>query len=215
MNKLADFYGDEFAARADMPLPPGYAPYRSCPEYFRREAAVMPGTSLVGKERAWGVSWRHGPFRFEKYVGDAEPARDASGPLRLVIWQRLTRKDVPAGWTAGPMDMGFRMTGFVEAGDGFERSWSSHARRHASRWRKLAAAGEREIVDLSLEEYLAAHAKADLDPYVKLAYPGLIRDKAAAHGERFRMIGSRRRGGPVDAGLAFLHVPEAGQSLHV
>ncbi|HTK05328.1 MAG TPA: hypothetical protein VL500_07100 [Candidatus Eisenbacteria bacterium] len=215
MEKLADFYGQEFASRADLPLPEGYVPYRACPEYFRREAAVMPGMSLVGKEKAWGVGWRHGPFRFEKYVGDSEPGRDPSGPLRLVIWQRLTRGDVPPGWMAGPMDMGFRMTGFVEAENSSERSWSSHARRHASHWRKLVAAGEREIVELSLDDYLAAHAKADLDAYVKLSYPGLVRDKAAAHGARFRLIGSRRTGGPIDAGLAFLHVPEAGQSLHV
>jgi hypothetical protein len=113
------------------------------------------------------------------------------------------------------MDVGYRMTGFAMPSPDGERGWSSHARRHAARWRKLVAAGEREIVDLSLEEYLAAHAKADLDPYVKLAYPGLLRAKAAGHGPRLRCIGSRRPGGPIDAGLAFLHIPEARQSVHI
>lgn len=215
MDSLADFYGPEFAARGELPLPGGYAPYRACREYFAREAAADPGTSVVGGKNAWGVAWRHGPFRFEKYVGDVEPEHGPSGPLRVAIWQRLARRDVPRGWLAGPMAMGYRMTGIAVPAPDAERSWTSHARRHAARWRKLAAAGEREVLDLGLDDYLAAHARADLDPYVKLAYPGMLRAKAKAHGPLLRFVGSRRRGGPIDAGLAFLQVPEARHSVHV
>lgn len=216
MRSLERFYGPEFAARADLPLPEGYSPYRSCREYVLREATVTRRYRLAGVEGAWGFGWSHGPFRFERFFSDAPPPRDAAGPLRVTIWERLTRKDVPAGWLPMPEDAGIRMTGFAELGEGDPtRTWTAHARRHAVKWRKLVAAGARELVVLTLEDYLAAYAKADQDPVIKLAYPGLIRQQARAHGGLLRFIGTRRPGGPVDAGFAYLHVPEARTSLHV
>ncbi len=214
MDALDRFYG-EVAASVNLPLPEGYAPYRSCKEYILREASATPRFTLAGREDYRGFGWSHGPLRFERFFADVEPPRDPGGPLRATIWQRLTRKDAPLGWLPLTEDMGLRMTGFATLDDAPERAWSAHARRHAAKWRKLVASGAREIVPLTLEEYLAAYAKADQDPIIKLAYPGLIRTEARAHGGLLRFIGSRRPGGPVDAGFAFLHVPEARQSLHV
>lgn len=216
MDRLIAFYGSELAEGARSALPPGYVPYRSCKEYILREASATPRFTLAGREGRYGFGWSHGPLRFERFFADAEPPRDAGGSLRVTIWQRLTRRDAPPGWLPLTEDMGLRMTGFATL-DGVpsERSWSAHARRHAAKWRKLVASGEREIVTMTIEEYLSAYAKADQDPIIKLAYPGLIRTEARAHGGLLRFLGSRRPGGQVDAGFAFLHVPEARQSLHV
>ena len=211
MKSLQSFYGPEVAARADTPLPADYIQYRACKEYILRES---PG-GLGGRDGTWAVQWRHGPFRFERFMSDAEPAHERTGLLRLRIWQRLSRQDVPAGWWRAPEDMGIRMTGFATLEGDDERTWSAHARRHLARWRKLAAAGERELVELTLDEYLAAYALADQDALMKLAYPKVVREWARAQGERMRFFGSRRHKGPIDSGLAFMHVPEAGQSVHV
>ncbi|MEY4744745.1 MAG: hypothetical protein RL272_690 [Candidatus Parcubacteria bacterium] len=216
MDSLAPFYGGDIAATADLSLPDGYVPYRSCKEYILREASATARFRLAGREGAWGFGWSHGPANFERFFADEQPPRDRSRPLRVTIWQRLTRQDVPRGWLRMPEDMGIRMTGFAELGPGDpERQWSAHARRHAAKWRKLAASGAREAVPLTADDYLSAYAKADQDPFIKLAYPGIIRTLAKAHGDRLRFIGSRRAGGQVDAGFAFLHVPEATHSLHV
>lgn len=214
---LSDFYHPDVAASASLPIPKGYVPYRACREYFSREASVLRGVRPASSAGTWGVAWRHGPFRFEKFLTDQEPLRDRSGPMRLTIWQRLARRDAPKGWWRAPEDMGLRLTGIVDLeGDAqYERRWTSHARRHAAKWRKRVAAGVREIVTLTLDEFLAAYARADQDAYMKMAYPKVVREKSAAHGERMRFLGTRRTGGAIDAGLAYLHVPEVSTSIHV
>lgn len=216
MGTLERLYGAAVVATAAGPLPDGYVPYRACREYFAREATVLQGTTPVSSGAAWGVAWRHGPLRFEKFMTDAEPVRNDTGRLRLTIWQRLTRRDVPRGWWRAPEDMGLRMTGFSEiADDRYARHWTSHARRHAARWAKLVSEGRREIVTLDIETYLKEYAKADQDAFMKIVYPKVVREKAAAHRDRMRFLGSRRPGGEIDAGLAYLHVPEVATSMHV
>lgn len=214
--RLEEFYGKSIASTIAVPLPDGYVPYRACKEYFVRESSVLKDTTPVAGGVTWGVAWSHGPLRFEKFMSDEEPSGNRSGRLRLTIWQRLSRRDVPRGWWRAPEDMGLRMTGIADVADGeYERRWTSHARRHLSRWRKLVASGTREVVALDLAGYLDAYARADQDAFMKIAYPKVVREKAAAHGNRMRFLGSRRPGGTIDAGLAYLHVPEVATSVHV
>jgi hypothetical protein len=210
-----EFYGTEIIDRMRAPLPVGYVSYRACLEYYQRESDSVHHIGVAGTPPNVGASWRHGPFRFEKYVSDVEPPQDRSGPLRMVIWQRLTRTDRPQGWMRGTAGMGFRMTGFstIDAAD--PKRWTSHARRHLSHWKKLVAAGQREVVRVTVDEYLAAYKHADQDRLMKAAFPAIVRQKAKAHGERLHLICSRRPGGPLDAGFAYLHVPEAKTSLHL
>lgn len=214
---LAGFYHPDVAGTIVNPLPVGYEPYRACRAYFLREASVVRGLTPASSGKTSGAAWHHGPFRFEKFITDDEPATDRPGRLRLTIWQRIMRKNIPRGWWPAPEDMGLRLTGFADIGDGagYERAWTSHARRHVARWRKLVAAGRREIVALSLEAYLEAYAGADQDAFMKIAYPKVVREKAEAHGDRMRLLGTRRPGGTIDAGLAYLHVPEVSTSVHV
>jgi hypothetical protein len=212
---LEEFYGPEITARMQTPLPDGYVPYRACLQYFQREGGASRNSGPAGSPACQGARWRHGPLHFEKFVTDVEPPRDGSGPLRMTIWQRFARTDRPKGWLRGPASMSFRLTGFATADGADGRTWSGHARRHLQHWKKLVAAGKREVAEVSLEEYLAAYARADQDFVMKAAFPSILRDKAAAHGNLFHLVASRRPGGPLDAGLAYLYIPEAGTSTHV
>lgn len=209
------FYGPEIVARSKTPLPEGYRSYRACKEYFMREAGAASNLTPAGTEACPGAHWFHGPLYFEKYVTDTEPPYDPEGRFRLTIWQPLTRIDKPPGWRRATQGMGLRMTGYAEVGSADGQDWSPHARRHLAHWKKLVASGKREIVDVPMGEYLAAYAKADQDRTMKTFFPGILREKAKAHGDRFHLIGSRRPGGPIDAGLAYLHIPEVRQSTHV
>lgn len=180
-----------------------------------RESGALGNLAPVGTDALPGASWHHGPLKFEKYVHDDQPPYDPTGPRRFVIWQRLTKHDVPAGWKRGIPGLGFRMTGFSRVEDGDPAKWSGHARRHLKHYNKLAAAGQREIFRTDIETYLKAYAKADQDRAMKSAYPGILREKQKAHGDLLFLMVSRRPGGPIDAGLAYLHIPEAKQSTHV
>ncbi len=215
MQTIETFYGREITGRMQTPLPGNYLSYRSCREFFGREAKTQERLTPTGTEECPGVRWHHGPLHFEKFVGDRQPAHDASGPFRLCIWQPLTRQDKPDGWHRATQGMGLRMTGFSQVESLQQGEWSSHARRHLSHFRKLVAAGEREVLEVGVDEYLSAYAKADQDRTMKAFFPFIIREKAKAHGDLFRLAVSRRKGGPIDAGLAYVHIPEARQSNHV
>ncbi len=215
MKTIEEFYGPDLMQRMQLPLPDGYVSYRSCKEYFLREAGAMANLHPTGTDACPGARWHHGPFHFEKYVTDAQPQHDPAGPFRLCIWQPMTRLDKPEGWHRATQGMGLRMTGFAKVETADSGEWSSHARRHLAHFRKLAAAGEREIVTVGIDEYLAAYARADQDRTMKQFFPGILRDKLRAHGPLFHLIVSRRKNGPIDAGFAYLHIPEARQSTHV
>lgn len=215
METLESFYGTEVAARMQTPLPDGYFSYRSCRAFFLREAGTLGDMVPTGTEECAGARWHHGPFHFEKFVGDAVPQHDPTGPLRLCIWQPVTRTDRPAGWYRGTQGMSLRMTGFAKVEALENGEWSPHAKRHLAKFKKLVASGEREIEETSLKEYLAAYAKADQDRTMKAFFPYILREKARMHGNRFHLLVSRRKNGPIDAGLAYVHIPEAHQSNHV
>ncbi len=196
------------------PLPEAYVPYKQCREYFARECAADPRSEVVGAPGAWGTRWRHGPFRFEKYTTDVEPAI-AAGPRRMVIWQRIARQDVPRGWWRAWSDMSVRMTGIATLAPGYEAAWSPHARRHAAQWRKRVAVGEWEIVEPSAEQFLQAHAASRQDVALRLSFATILKEKIRSHGGRVRLIAARRPGGVIEAGLAVIDVPEIVQSIHL
>lgn len=214
---MEDFYGVDAVARMSQPLPAGYGSFRMVSEYILREGSVLSRFEepVIGKGPV-GVRWHYGPLRFERFEGDVEPVPNTDGPLRLVVWQRTTRQDRPRGWWPGDRNMGPRAGGVGAIGDErYIERWRSHARRQMRKWEKKREEGLREVVDLNLDSFLAAYALADQPQFMKWLYPKVVRDKTAAHGPLVRFWGSRRIGGPIDAGLATVDVPEASTSIHL
>lgn len=213
------FYGEGASAQAKEPFPDFYRPYRANPAYVLRESLVQPRFEMspAHSDGPLGVRWHYGPLRFERFETDVEPAPSRSAPLRLVLWQRLVRQDRPRGWWPGDRQMGMKMGGvsFLGKDGDYTTRWRSHARRQLRRWKKLLVAGEREVVPMTLEEFLAGYAHADQTTFMKILYPPVVRMKSKAHGEHVRFIGTRRPGGPIDAALATIDVPECETSIHL
>ncbi len=199
------------------PLPDGYKSYLSHPAYIAREAGTQKGFQLVGTDACPGVAWKYGPMRFERYVGDIEPAYDADGPLRLVTWQCVNRNDVPPGWKHTRMVMTTSRTGFavVDGAQDYHKRWSSHAQRHRKAWLKESLGWE--IVPITVDEYIAAYKRSKQDAFLKFLFSNLLREKVRGHGALVTIVGARRTAphAPTEAGFAFVNVPETHQSIHL
>ena len=211
-----DMYASLDLGKPGDPLPEGYLNYRQDEGHLARECAASTRYRLIGREGRRGTGWHFGPFWFEKYVGDVEPAPAAGGPRRMIIWQQVTRTDAPPGWKRSRSVMNVRMTGFAAVGskDEYFKNWTPHARRHRNRWMKQ---NEWEIVAPTLGEFLAAYKLARKDAFLKHLFSGLLREQIRAHGGLVRWIGIRRKNGDgrIEAGFAFVDVPESRQSIHL
>ncbi len=139
-------------------VPPLVTPPEAWPEYGRL-ADVVPFCSReeVGTNPR-GVRWSFWPLTFEEYISDTEPnlADSAHGTLarnRQLIWKRVTRAGIPAGWREVSKKP-WRIDGYHDlnlSGEYTER-WHKNARREARLWRQEHAA-QYDIVELSLEEF--------------------------------------------------------------
>lgn len=191
----------------------GRRSYRGDPDFLRRECVTTRGSEVVRAGEAFGMRWKHGPFRFERYTGDAVPEPDASGPLRLVIWQPQNRVAKPKGWIAGFPKMSLGRTGHVavSGGTGHEKNWSSHARRHLAQWRRQSGW---EIAESDIGPFLDAYRRSTQDRVLRLMFSYVLKEKIAGHGERVRLHVARQDG-EIKAGFACVDVPETGESLHL
>ncbi|MEK7458903.1 MAG: hypothetical protein AAB663_00695 [Patescibacteria group bacterium] len=198
------------------PLPIDYSPYLAHPGYVSREVLAQSGFATVQSGDAHGVTWKYGPFRFERYVGDTEPVADADGPFRLQTWQRVGRTDIPQGWKESSFVMRTSRTGHatVDSGPDYFKNWASHAQRHRKNWLKH---DDWEIAPITIEEYLAAYKRSRMDKFLKFLFTSLLKQKAKGQGDLLHIVGAKRKvpHALTEAGFAYVDVPETRQSTHV
>lgn len=197
-------------------LPDGYRTNRNCKAYLERDRQGRKNFIITGREGQWGLRWHHGFMHFEKYFGDTEPVIDPSGPKRMVIWQRERRLDIPSGWQRPWVNMDLMMYGFSDIGDSHEywKRWSEHAQRQRKKW---ITQKEWELFEPEPEEFYKAYRKAKKDILLKTMMIDYVKKFVKRHGALVHFIAARRKlpGSPIEAGFAFLDVPEVGQSLHL
>lgn len=195
------------------PLPEDYVPYRQDPDFLAREFADDRRYRFLAPHPG-AMRWNHGPIWFEKWYGDAEPATEASGPKRLVLWQRGRRRAAAVGWKNAPALPPPQLTGIVTLSERWLDAWADHARRHLSRWRRAA---DWEIVDIDLEDFLPAYRASTVKRGIRTLYHSTLGEKTRRHGrERMRFFGARKRGSSeILAGFACLDIPESAQSVNV
>lgn len=157
-----------------------------------------------------------GPFIFDRYMGDTEPTIEPGGPLRLVIWQPIHNVAATQGWRKSWIIERKHTIGVatVPSSGDYTHAWSSHARRHVRTWRKQEC-DDWVIEPISYDTFAQAYKNAHMDPILKFAFLGLIRQKCRSHGGYFHLIGARRKDRTTyEAGFAYLHIPESRQMYH-
>ncbi len=198
-------------------LPNGCQNFRSTAAYWNRERTVNKIAEMVGDERCPGLRWHYGPVWFESYTTDQEPRLEPHQASRIVIWQPVTRLDVPKGWRRSWLQMNARCTGFAMLEEGkteeYWKGWSSHAQRHRRRWLRDEHYTTEEV---AFDLFLAAYKTVPKLPMIKDAFIELLSRKQKAHGNLNHYFAVReKKTGEIVAGLATLDLPEARQSVHL
>jgi hypothetical protein len=84
-------------------LPEDFVLYTEWPEFQREnDFPAMMHAAYVG-DAPRGLRRGIWPLFSEAYVSDTEPSTALPGPSRFILWQRLMRTDVPAGWRHGSL----------------------------------------------------------------------------------------------------------------
>jgi hypothetical protein len=198
-------------------LPEGYIYYRQSKAFLERECKAKPRFKLIGHDGAYGQTWGYGPWKFENYYGDEEPAVTKGGPYRMIMWQPITRKDKPKGWHRLLFNGGLHRTGFadLELHEDYRKGWSEHAKRHAKKWDKEKDT-EWELIHPSMEEFLIAYKRTQKDFLLKKMFIDLLEKEVMGQGDLVRIYGARRVGSEsLEAGFVCIDIPEIRQSLHL
>ncbi|MES2202869.1 MAG: methyltransferase domain-containing protein [Patescibacteria group bacterium] len=138
------------------------------PDAWKEYGMVALPAPLCRRENVeGGTRWCLWPLCFELYTSDTEPniASNAHGALaynRIVLWKRVARTDVPAGWHAPMRPRPWRTDGFFELQSGVDYTelWHKKARHDVRRWREDAAAGKYRVEPLSFGQFAESYKKS-------------------------------------------------------
>ncbi|MBI5220668.1 MAG: methyltransferase domain-containing protein [Candidatus Liptonbacteria bacterium] len=199
------------------PLPQGFVHPRQLGAYLASENETNIRTYPVQNGSRESIGWRHGPFRFEEYVGDEKPELPPGPPHRAVLWQPLARKDRPRGWFPLHGPLSERLGGFAElsADQDYWQRWTEHAQRHRRRW--LLERRRYPIVGLEPEQFVSAFQKAPRLPQdQKKKITRRLAVRGRYFGENLKIWGATVADtGEVIGGLAVVDLPEISQSVHL
>ena len=138
------------------PVPDGYTHYLQMKKYLLSEPVEGFPVTAVGEPGCLGIRYHTGPLWFESYTGDEEPTA-LPGPARFIMWQPISRMDVPHGWHRSPMYFAIiRKIGFSRVGENYWEEWSPHAKRDRGMWLKNKT---HEIVEISFHEFVVSYPK--------------------------------------------------------
>ncbi len=191
----------------------GYQQHLGHPAFLERDARGRgKNFRLVGTPTCAGVTWNYGPCGFGRYVSDEEPKPLPEGMKRMIFWQRLTRQDIPPGWTLSKLAIHQSRTGvaIVPEGD-ITQHWQTHAIRHYKNWLKQGWI----IEPITLHQYYEVSGRSTLRPDHKKAFCGMLAEKMVGHGELVHIVGARPKESEVyEAAFACIDIPETSASLH-
>ena len=192
-----------------------FIPYYQWPEYdlindipphlHRKEMGVSPR----GKQWGW---W---PLYFEEYATDKEPQWDASaGPLRLVVWRRYRRSDIPPGWFTVGRQRSW-MEGYADITPDYRSTWSESARRDAKRWRERSS-GIYRIEPVSFDEFAGAYLLSQAGKKLSDSRLNIMRRKMSGEQSRaVRLVGVRHiETGELAAGMGIIDSKTYKESLY-
>lgn len=210
-------------SEARQPLPEGFMHPQQDAAYALGGFAPKHGAVRVGEPGRLGARYHVGPFEFETYFCDQEPELSPSSRHRFVIWQPLTRLDVPRGWWRPWAALNARQHGVVSLSTGPQPAWllggnsppivgcaegaaESHAgcgptgeywkawSSHAQRHRrKWLRDAEHEIIEVEPDDYIRAYRESGRLPLLREDFVGIINRRRSGHGSHMRLLAVRQK----------------------
>jgi hypothetical protein len=160
--------------------------FESIPKFFQ--------PSRIG-EVVRGSYWRLWPFSFEQYEGDTEPVLqplsiDQKKPLRIIMWQRTSRSDVPKGWIAFTERPAYKI-GFIPLTKNYYQTWSETLRRSRKKF-LTEYSSQYSLEEVSFEEFREAYRKSTLPLTLKDGMLYEIDFRARNPRTKMTFLGARR-----------------------
>ncbi|MBY0539222.1 hypothetical protein K2P56_02180 [Patescibacteria group bacterium] len=186
----------------------GYRPLRQWPDLNTFESIPRYFHPARIGEKPRGSYWNLWPFSFEQYEGDHEPevlplSHDKKKPVRLVMWQRMGRLDVPKKWIAFSDKPAYKI-GFIPLTAEYWREWSETGKRDRKRFASECA-DTYSLEETDFDEFRKAYSKSTLPLTLKdgMLYEMDFRRKNPKTKMTF-LVARRKRDGKILAGVAHL-----------
>lgn len=191
-----------------------FIPYYQWPEYDL-ESDVLPHLrpQPVGV-RPLGVQWGFWPLRLEEYIGDEEPIL-SEGPLRLVLWRRYARTDIPAGWRRALRQTASWIEGYAELERDYRQAWSKTARHDAKRWERESP-GIYAIEEVSFDEFSRSYLSSQVGRKLQDSRLQVLgRKLKGPHSRSVRLIAARHLPtGELVAGMGLIESASLRRSFY-
>lgn len=114
--------------------------------------------SVVGNEGLLGRRYTVGPLCVEYYTGDKEPELSTWRGFRFVIWNPVSRLDVPPSWFHLPLKSDHSVSAFlnIQNCDTYFKTWKRVFRNYYHRWSQQS---EYIIKEVGVDEYVEQYSQ--------------------------------------------------------
>ncbi len=193
-------------------LPEGFTSRHQWPEFA--EQYQWPPFFHATPVGAYPRGMRRGlwPIILEEYVSDDEPPLgyvDETAPNRVILWQRLTRTDIPRGWSA-PSRHPAMLEGFAEIvpGEDYTARWSKIARQERKACAEAFERGLFAIEQLDWETFERVYRASTTIEKAGLGALAILKRKWFANSTHIMLWGARNlRTGEVVAAVGVVNSP--------
>jgi hypothetical protein len=202
-------------------LPPeDYVYFESHPAFVAREAVALHAKNkrflaIDGGNNVAGIGWHYGPLRFARFTSDAEPNPKVTASTSL-LWQRITRTDVPKGWRRAYFASANTRTGVSlvhpeQTPKEYRSIWNENMRRQAKKWDHSGAI----IREIDYATYCARSQQSTLPKHLISVFDFQLKEKIIGHGDHVRIIGAYSAREEFLGAFASVDIPECQASLHL
>jgi len=202
-------------------LPEDFVPRHQWPEYDILSASPAHFHPEVVGEKPKGMRWGMWPLYFEEYFSDDEPdirfSNATASHHRFIVWHRLMRTDIPAGWY-GFSKKRVKLEGiaFLSSDEAYTSSWSRVARYDRHQWQKTLLNTKYNIEETSFAEFQSAYKKSGV--VGKIGDMNINILERAMHGRKSEYIELRCvrniENGEITAGMATITSKTHGASYY-
>ncbi|MFA5933616.1 MAG: methyltransferase domain-containing protein [Candidatus Paceibacterota bacterium] len=174
-------------------------------------------SEIIGVNGCLGIRWNIGPIYIDSYVSDIEPKIDDFSSFRIIVWNRISNISKPKHWFSFPLDLSpsaFCISDLKNMKDKYFINWTDRAKRYRKKWLSNT---EFEIVETDFQTFSDAYKKFGKIPRHMISmFLTVLKKQIAIQPENSHLIIARSlKSKQIISGMAFIHLPDISESMHV
>ncbi|MBI5420926.1 MAG: hypothetical protein HZA35_01285 [Parcubacteria group bacterium] len=196
-------------------LPLNYIHPLQIRSYLESEYNERAQIQIVGEEGCLGRTWNHGPLHFELYVSDKEPIVTPIPYFRIILWQPLTKLEIPTTWRHLWFSTEIsRQIGFAHIkNSSYWTTWTKNAQRDRTIWLNNK---EFEVITSDYATFLKEYPNEGVYTSIRQTILTILKNKIERFGTSIHFFAARHKvNKEINAMVALIEFPNLHKAFYL